>query len=243
MRLNTTKKTSFGKKKYGRHLRLYEAPPLRRQQDSDIGFPKLPPVQPMSIEIRQLSHGRASESMFLLLVIRRQNSCYSLSAALLEVNQRSAQCSLFASFEFPNESSYTWRRCRVYFLLISAPHKQLQRLWATEAEHHHRRFGSHDRRVGCRPNHSCRDAHCCWRHQQGPLHSTKPSATVRVRQHELLTEHSVTAGDELLGATKARGRRVYWWGMQSSVWVHQSVGWKVESAGDILGMYVCSSVK
>lgn len=48
---------------------------------------KLPPVQPMSIEIRHLSHGRASESMFLLLVIRRQNSCYSLSAALLEVNQ------------------------------------------------------------------------------------------------------------------------------------------------------------
>ena len=174
---------------------------------------ELSPVQPMGIEIRQLSHRRASESMFLLLLIRRQNSCYSLSAVLLEVNQRVAQCSLLASFEFPNESSYTRRRCCVYFLLISPPYKQLQCFWATEAKHHHCRLGSHDRRVGCRPNHSCRDAHSCWRHQQGPLHSTKPSATVCIRQHELLTQHSATAGDELLGATKARGRRVYWWWM------------------------------
>ena len=30
------------KTEYGRHLRLYEAPPLRRQRDSDIGFRAFP---------------------------------------------------------------------------------------------------------------------------------------------------------------------------------------------------------
>lgn len=169
---------------------MYEAPPLHRQRDADIGL-GFPPNSTNRDRntwfIARRTCQLASEPVTHLLQWQADRIVifhFLLSFwSKRRLNNRTANklFSIVCISRVSNGSSCPRHNCRVHFLLVSAPDEQLlQCLGATETEHHHCRIGTNDRRVGCGSNHSRRDAHCCRRHQQWSIHFTKSSTTVRV---------------------------------------------------------------